>query len=93
LDYGHGTGHGIGINVHEGPQRITYDFNLAPDDRGLVENMLSSNGINKPLKLLPYSTLALQLPLSLTLHNSYNLQNLVITKRAHLESDLKTLCA
>ncbi|CAL8095264.1 unnamed protein product [Orchesella dallaii] len=43
LDYAHGTGHGIGINVHEGPQRITYDYNLALDDRGLVENMLTSN--------------------------------------------------
>ncbi|ODN01346.1 Xaa-Pro aminopeptidase 1 [Orchesella cincta] len=43
LDYGHGTGHGIGINVHEGPNRITYDYNLAVDDRGLVENMLTSN--------------------------------------------------
>jgi Xaa-Pro aminopeptidase len=43
LDYGHGTGHGIGINVHEGPSRISYDYNLAPDDKGLRENMLTSN--------------------------------------------------
>lgn len=29
--------------MHEGPSRISYDYNLAPDDRGLRENMLTSN--------------------------------------------------
>lgn len=43
LDYGHGTGHGIGsfLNVHEGPMGIgTRDY---PDDPGLQENMFLSN--------------------------------------------------
>ncbi|ODN00352.1 Xaa-Pro aminopeptidase 1 [Orchesella cincta] len=43
LDYGHGTGHGIGIDVHEGPTKITYSHSIAPDDRGFVENMMTSN--------------------------------------------------
>lgn len=43
LDYGHGTGHGIGhyLNVHEGPQGIS--FRVMPDDPGLQANMFVSN--------------------------------------------------
>lgn len=43
LDYGHGTGHGIGhyLNVHEGPQGIS--FRVQPDDPGLQANMFVSN--------------------------------------------------
>ncbi|CAL8143348.1 unnamed protein product [Orchesella dallaii] len=43
LDYGHGTGHGVGIDVHEVPTKISYNHLKAPDDRGFVENMLTSN--------------------------------------------------
>lgn len=42
LDYGHGTGHGVGayLNVHEGPQAISYYRGMnAP----LVEGMIISN--------------------------------------------------
>ena len=44
LDYGHGTGHGVGyfLNVHEGPQVLSY---RAPPsaDMALLEGMVTSN--------------------------------------------------
>lgn len=47
LDYGHGTGHGIGsfLNVHEGPMGV--GIRPMPDDPGLQENMFISNGTKK----------------------------------------------
>lgn len=44
LDYGHGTGHGIGayLNVGEGPHSAAAKHNA--DDPGLRENMFMSNG-------------------------------------------------
>lgn len=44
LDYGHGTGHGIGayLNVGEGPHSAAIKYNA--DDPGLRENMFMSNG-------------------------------------------------
>ena len=44
LDYGHGTGHGIGmyLNVHEGPMGISW--RSFPDDPGLQEGMFLSDG-------------------------------------------------
>lgn len=46
LDYGHGTGHGIGayLNVGEGPHSAAINNNV--DDPGLRENMFMSNGKN-----------------------------------------------
>lgn len=42
LNYGHGTGHGIGayLNVHEYPPLIS----STNGDPGMVENMFTSNG-------------------------------------------------
>ncbi|CAL4122456.1 unnamed protein product [Meganyctiphanes norvegica] len=43
LDYGHGTGHGIGmyLNVHEGPMGVSW--RPYPDDPGLQEGMFLSD--------------------------------------------------
>lgn len=45
LDYGHGTGHGIGmyLNVHEGPMGVSW--RSYPDDPGLQEGMFLSDGM------------------------------------------------
>ncbi|KFB48837.1 AGAP000476-PA-like protein [Anopheles sinensis] len=44
LDYGHGTGHGIGsfLGVHEYPPSFVSN-SASPSNQGLVENMFSSN--------------------------------------------------
>lgn len=44
LDYGHGTGHGVGyfLNVHEGPQVIAYAASTPPE-RAMKAGMISSN--------------------------------------------------
>jgi len=44
MDYGHGTGHGVGyfLNVHEGPQVIAYSAST-PKERAMKVNMISSN--------------------------------------------------
>ena len=44
MDYGHGTGHGVGyfLNVHEGPQVIAYSAST-PKERAMKVGMISSN--------------------------------------------------
>jgi len=44
MDYGHGTGHGVGyfLNVHEGPQVIAYSAST-PKERAMKKGMISSN--------------------------------------------------
>lgn len=44
LDYGHGTGHGVGyfLNVHEGPQVISRTAPITPE-RIISEGMITSN--------------------------------------------------
>ena len=44
MDYGHGTGHGVGyfLNVHEGPQVIAYSA-TTPPERAMNVGMISSN--------------------------------------------------
>ena len=44
MDYGHGTGHGVGyfLNVHEGPQVIAYSAST-PKERAMKIGMISSN--------------------------------------------------
>lgn len=50
-DYGHGTGHGVGyfMNVHEGPQSISWR-NTANPDAVIQEGMITSNepGLYRP---------------------------------------------
>lgn len=45
LDYKHGTGHGIGyiLNVHEGPQRISWQYRKETKEYALRPGMLTSD--------------------------------------------------
>lgn len=45
LDYKHGTGHGIGyiLNVHEGPQRISWQYRKEAKEYALRAGMLTSD--------------------------------------------------
>lgn len=45
LDYKHGTGHGIGyiLNVHEGPQRISWQYNKNAKEYALQAGMIVSD--------------------------------------------------
>lgn len=51
IDYGHGTGHGVGycLNVHEGPQAISYRADARPET-AMEEGMVTSiePGIYRP---------------------------------------------
>ena len=51
LDYGHGTGHGVGyfLNVHEGPQVISHRASSFPNTQ-MQEGMITSNepGVYRP---------------------------------------------
>ncbi|WP_246796597.1 aminopeptidase P family protein [Burkholderia perseverans] len=51
LDYGHGTGHGVGyfLNVHEGPQVIAH-YAAADPQTAMEEGMITSNepGVYRP---------------------------------------------
>jgi len=51
LDYGHGTGHGVGyfINVHEGPQSISWQARIRPE-ASFRAGMVTSNepGLYRP---------------------------------------------